>query len=104
MRAGNLRNRVALQRLQSGTDAIGQPSTSWVDVATVWADVRYVSGIETIKAGRDVSTSKASIQIRYTSGVDISMRAVVAGVGYEVVDIIPDAKRAFLTLICEAVK
>lgn len=104
MRAGKLRNRITLQQLQSGTDALGQPSTIWADVATIWADVRYASGIETIKAGRDVSTSKSSIQIRYTTGVTVAMRVLVNGAGYNIVDIVPDSKRAFLTLICEAVK
>lgn len=104
MRAGKLRSRATIMALVGADDALGQPSTTWQDVAVVWADVRFVSGIETIKAGREVSTSKASIQIRYLSGITAAMRINVDGVDYNIVDVVPDAKRAFLTLICEAVK
>ena len=53
-----------LSGLTAGSDALGQPAQSWLDFATLWADVRFVSGIETIKAGREISTSRASVRIR----------------------------------------
>ena len=101
MAAGKLHDRVTLLQRQSGQDALGQPSTAWVDVARLWAEVRFVSGIETIKAGRETSTSRASVRIRNMSGILRQMRAQLGGVDYEIVDIIPDPKRAYLTLICE---
>ena len=101
MPAGKLKDRVTLLQRQSGQDALGQPSTAWVDVASLWAEVRFVSGIETIKAGRETSTSRASVRIRNTNGIVRQMRVQLGGVDYEIVDIIPDPKRAYLTLICE---
>ena len=101
MRAGKLRDRIAIRHRQTSSDALGQPSTSWVDVAILWAEVKFVSGIETIKAGRETSTSRASVRIRNMSGIVRQMRAQLGGVDYEIVDIIPDPKRAHLTLICE---
>ena len=101
MSAGKLRDRIdILQRLTS-SDALGQQSTAWVGVASLWAEVRFVSGIETIKAGRETSTSRASVRIRSISGLDRQMRARIGAVDYEIVDIVPDQKRAYLTLICE---
>lgn len=104
MPAGKLNQRVTLSGLTGGTDALGQPLQYWADFATVWADVRFVSGIETIKAGRETSTSRASVRIRRRSGVDVSMRARINGVDYEIIDIIPDIRRTYLTLMCEVVK
>lgn len=103
MSAGKLNQRITLSGLAAGTDALGQPSQTWVDVATTWADVRFVSGIETIKAGREVSTSRTSVRIRRRSNVTRQMRARIEGVDYDILDIIPSADRAWLTLICEVV-
>ena len=101
MGAGKLNHRITLSGLSSGTDELGQPLQAWVDFATVWADVRFVSGIETIKAGREISTSRASVRIRRHANVSRQMRARIDGVEYDILDIIPSADRAWLTLICE---
>ena len=101
MSAGKLNQRVTLSGLSAGTDAIGQPLQTWVDVTTTWADVRFVSGIETIKAGREISTSRASVRIRRRGNVSRQMRVRIGGVEYEIVDVVPSVDRAYLTLICE---
>ena len=103
MGAGKLNHRITLSGLSSGTDALGQPLQAWVDFATVWADVRFVSGIETIKAGREISTSRASVRIRRRANVSRQMRARIDGVEYDILDITHSADRAWLTLICEVV-
>ena len=103
MGAGKLNHRITLRGLSTGTDDLGQPLQSWVDFAAVWADVRFVSGIETIKAGREISTSRASVRIRRRANVSRQMRARIDGVEYDILDIIPSADRAWLTLICEVV-
>ena len=103
MPAGKLNRRITLSGLSTGTDDLGQPLQSWVDFATVWADVRFVSGIETIKAGREISTSRASVRIRRRANVSRQMRARIDGVEYDILDIVPSADRAWLTLICEVV-
>lgn len=101
MPAGKIKDRVTLLQRQSGQDELGQPSAAWVDVASLWAEVRFVSGIETIKAGRETSTSRASVRIRRRSGVVAAMRLRIGAVAYEIVDVIPSADRAWLMLICE---
>lgn len=104
MPAGKLNHRIQLLARVAGQDALGQPIEVWQTVAEAWADVRFVSGIETIKAGRETSTSRASVRIRLRSGVDVSMRARIGSVDYEIIDIIPDIKRVYMTLLCEVVK
>lgn len=101
MSAGKLNRRITLSGLIAGSDALGQPLQSWVDFATLWADVRFVSGIETIKAGREISTSRASVRIRRRGNVSRQMRVRIGGVEYEIVDVVPSVDRAWLTLICE---
>lgn len=101
MSAGKLNQRVTLSGLSAGTDALGQPLQTWADVTTTWADVRFVSGIETIKAGREISTSRASVRIRRRGNVSRQMRVRIGGVEYEIVDVVPSVDRAWLTLICE---
>ena len=101
MSAGKLTQRITLSGLSAGTDALGQPLQTWVDVTTTWADVRFVSGIETIKAGREISTSRASVRIRRRGNVSRQMRVRIGGVEYEIVDVVPSVDRAWLTLICE---
>ena len=102
MQAGQLRSRVTLQTPTSGVDALGQPLQTWVDEVVVWANVRYLNGIETIKAGAQAGTSKVSIRIRYRAGVVSSMRVVHAGVVMQITAVLPDAARnLFIDLVCE---
>jgi len=52
-------------------------------------------------ANAQVNIGAASVRIRNMSGIVRQMRAQLGGVDYEIVDIVPDPKRAYLTLICE---
>jgi len=102
MPAGKLKHRIQLLARVDGQDALGQPVEVWQTVATTWADVRFVSGIETIKAGRETSTSKCSAKMRMNKLITRDMRIGIGEVTYKIVDIIPDMKtRAYMTLICE---
>ena len=102
MNIADLRHRVILQTLTAGQDAIGQPVTTWVDTASVWADVRYLSGLSAIKAGADVSLSKVSVRLRYrtvTAGQRIKHGTAI----YNIEAVLPDAKRSYVDLVCESV-
>lgn len=76
MEIGKLNRRVTIQRPATGEYPDGQPVIGWTDVATVWANVRYLNGIETVKADAVASVSKASIRIRRRTDVAASMRAL----------------------------
>lgn len=104
MQAGRLNRRCVLQTPGTATDEIGQPIPGWTDVATVWADIRMRSGMESIKAGAPVSVVAASIRIRYRSDVNAGMRVVHNLVAYEIKAKLPDVSgREFLDLVCEVV-
>lgn len=99
MKAANLRHRVQLQSQVDTVDAIGQPSTAWLTVATLWADIRYLSGLAAIKSGADVSVGKVSIRLRYTT-VSAAQRVVYGNEVFQIEAVLPDGKRQWVDLVC----
>lgn len=102
MTAGTRRQRVTLQQLQDGQDAIGAPVQVWVDVAPTWADVQYLSGLSAIKAGADVSLSRVSIRIRYRA-VSAGQRVKHGATVFNIEAVLPDARRVYTDLVCESI-
>ena len=104
LRSGSLNRRVTLQQQTLTQDGAGQPVNTWVDVGfPIWASVLLLSGLETIKADRPASIVKASIRIRYRSGVNAGMRVKVGLSFYEIMAVMPDeSKREFIDLACES--
>lgn len=103
---GQLNRRITLQAPSAGQDALGQPLGTWSDVATVWADIRHPSGLQALKADAASSTVRASIRIRWRTGVTAAMRLVdvASGAVYAIRAVLPDVQtRAHLDLVCEVV-
>ena len=104
MQAGRLNRRCTLQSASQQVDELGQPIPGWTDVATVWADIRMKSGLESIKAGASVSVVQASIRIRYRAGVNAGMRVVHNLTAYNITAVMPDVGgREFVDLVAEVV-
>ena len=101
MNPATLDQRVTLRSRTAGQDAIGQPVLAWTDVCTVWANVRYNTGAESIKAGADVSTVKASIRVRDGSGATPAMQAVHGAVVFEIKAVLPALRKGYVDLVCE---
>lgn len=100
-----LRHRISIQAPGAARDAAGQPiEAPWTEIAAPWADVRVLGGLETIKAGAVTALTKASVRIRYRTGIDTSMRVVHGAVVYQVHAILPDmARKQYIDLVCEAI-
>lgn len=105
MRAGTLNSRVTIKHLVSGQGPDGQPTDVWVDVAKVWANIRTMNGVESIKADREVSVVQYSIRIRRRTDVTAAMRVHEEdGTIYEVKSVRPDkVTRDKIDLVCEAI-
>lgn len=104
MQAGRLNRRCTLQAPGTTQDELGQPIPGWTDVATVWADIRMKSGLESIKAGAPVSVVQASIRVRYRAGITAGMRIVHNLVAYQITAVMPDVGgREFVDLVAEVV-
>lgn len=100
--AGSLNRRITIQGPGPTRDSAGQPVGGWVDVATVWADVRQQSGLQAIKAGAPTGSLSASIRIRWRAGVTDRMRVLYDGQVYRIAAVIRDPRRVFIDLVCEA--
>ena len=104
MQAGRLNRRCTLQAPGTAQDELGQPNPGWTDVATVWADIRMKSGLESIKAGAPVSVVQASIRVRYRAGITAGMRVVHNLQAFNIVAVLPDVGgREYVDLVCEVV-
>lgn len=99
-----MNHRITLLRRDVGKDAAGQPIESWTDVGTIWADVRFQTGAEVLRANAEVAIKRASIRIRTRSDVDTAMRARYQGEEFEVKSALPDVDRSFTFLVVESVK
>lgn len=102
--AGQLRDRITIQKRGGGTDSWGNPlPDAWTDHATVWANVRHLSGSESIKSGADTSIVKASFRVRSRKDIDAGMRVKHLGFDYNIEAVLPDDRCVFMDLICKRV-
>jgi len=104
MRAGLLNRRIVIQRRIQGVDEIGQPYDTTETVASVYASIRHISGLEAIKGGAEASIVKASVRIRYRTGINAGMTLLADTVTYEIKAVMPDVSgRKFVDLVCEVI-
>ena len=102
MDSRDLKSLVIVQALQTGQDEIGQPVTTWATFKTVRANIRYLNGVETIKADAVSSVVKASIRIRRRTDITAAMRVVFGATTFEIKAVLPDEQdRERLDLSCE---
>ncbi|GGH62164.1 hypothetical protein GCM10010975_26580 [Comamonas phosphati] len=102
--AGKLRHRIQmLQRAPGG--GLGQPSTVWEPYGQpIWADIKFLSGSESIKAGQVASKATASIRMRWRTDLTADMRASGSGFIFEVKSVLPDMlRRQHVDLVCEVI-
>ena len=99
MNAGHLRNFVAVQSRVDTVDEIGQPSTSWLTVASVWASIKYLNGLSAIKSGADVSLAKVSIRVRHGS-FNAGQRILYGNEAFNIEAVLPDGKKTYIDLVC----
>lgn len=101
--AGEFPHQIHIQRKTDGKDAWGTPlPDAWESLTAkpIWANVRYLSGSESIKAGADVSIVRASVRIRWRTGVDAGMRVLHGGQVFDVEAVLPSADRKHIDLVC----
>lgn len=105
MNLNRFQYKVALQAPSTDTDDYGQPLSTWTTIAEPMVDIKFLSGVESIKAGAASSVAKASIRMWYRTDVTAGMRVIHGLTVYNVVAVLPDmARRLHLDLVCEAVQ
>ena len=104
MQAGRLNSKITIQRKTAAADAWGTPEPQgWEDHAKVWSNVRHQSGSESIRAGADVSIVRASVRIRWRTGIDAGMRVLYQGQAFDIEAVLPGGNRQHLDLVCRLV-
>ena len=78
----------------------------WADVATVWGEVKGVSGRELIASGAQMSEVTFRMWIRYRADVTSASRVLWQQKGrsrliYTIVSALPDEKSTWLELLCK---
>lgn len=100
-----LNHRITLLKREAGRNAANERIAGWVDLGNTWANVRFQTGAEVLRAGADVSIVKCSIRIRARPGIDASMGVRYLGLAYGIKAVLPDSTdRQYMFLVCEAVK
>lgn len=79
MKAGDLRHRITIQENRPVKDAEGIVQDSWVDLATVWAALKPLSGRELLAAQALQSETTGTLEIRYRAGIKPSQRVIFGG-------------------------
>jgi SPP1 family predicted phage head-tail adaptor len=104
LEAGTLNRKIVIQRMGDEVDEVGQPipNPDWIDVASPWASIRHLAGLEAVRAGAESSLVRASIRIRYRLGINSGMRVKYGSSLYNINAVLPDAtNREYCDLVCE---
>ena len=105
MRAGDLDQRVTVERQQGGFDELGQPlPDTWAPLFTCWAAVEPLVGREYIAAQAAMSEVKLKIIMRYRPGITPADRVSHNGTVYQIESVIDvRSGNRELHLMCKAV-
>lgn len=87
----------------TGRDSMGQPIKGWSENPPIWADVRFISGREFVRADKETAEATASIRIR-SRAVNTAMRVRYKGVLYDIRAALPAASGEFIDLAVAEVK
>ena len=105
MKAGDLDQRVTVERLQGGFDELGQPlPDTWAPLFTCWAAVEPLVGREYLAAQAAVSEVTARIRMRFRPWMTAEDRVIHDGTIYNIVSVIDvRSENRELLLMCKAV-
>lgn len=104
--AGSFPHQIHIQQKTGGRDEWNLPlPEGWENITAkpIWANVRHLSGSETLKADKDTSTVRASVRIRWRKGINAGMRVVHDGMAYDIEGVLPGAGRQHVDLVCKLV-
>lgn len=110
VRAGQLKNRVRVERRTPGTDGAGQAPDTWELVGELWASIANETGMGAIRGslqgGVPTSIARYSFMARFETvralGIDPAMRIVHDGFAFEIKGITRDLQsRDKAYILCE---
>lgn len=84
---GKMDQRVVLRSRTVTTDAMGQDTITWVDVATVWAQRINQRSAEAFQAAQMGDDDVVELHIRHRADVLTTWRLEWGGVGYDITSV-----------------
>lgn len=104
MKAGQLDQRISLQRREQGEDEAGQPFDTWVIVGSCWAAVRPLRGREIIAADAVTAVMDVRVTMRYRPDVTTAMRVLHGTETYNITAVVDvNSGNRELELMCKRV-
>ena len=88
MKAGQLDQRVTIERQSQETDPYGQPIDEWLAIVNTWGAVEPLAGREYIAAMAVQSDVTTRVRLRYRPGITSADRVVHEGRLYNIVSVI----------------
>ena len=102
MQIGKLRHRITLQKQVNTVNDYGAAVTTWKNVATVWADVRPLSGREYFSAQQIQSEVTTQIWLRHIEGIKPTMKVKFGKREFEILSVLNTQERdVSLQLMCK---
>lgn len=100
--AGELDQRITIQRRDDAQDGYGQTVEAWTDVCRCWAKAQPLRGRELFAAQQTQEQSEVRFVIRYRPDLDAAMRVLWRGQphGITAPPIDVGARREWLELMC----
>jgi putative phage head-tail adaptor len=102
MNIGKLRHRITLLRQVNEVNDYGASTQTWKRVATVWANVRPLSGREYFSAQQVQSEITTQIWLRYIEGIKPTMKVKFGEREFEILSVLNIQERdVSLQLMCK---
>ena len=104
---GQYDKRVFFLKRTGERDPEGQPLTDdedWAVVGGAWANIRFRTGLETVKADAISNVLPASIRVQGRPAVDEKMRVQFKTYLFRIISVVPDEQQEHVDLVCETVK
>ncbi|MFL9960460.1 phage head closure protein [Paraburkholderia sediminicola] len=87
MRTGKLNRRITIERRQDSKNGSGGTISGWIQFATPWAAINYLSGMErnaTLHQGGETADARTTFTMRYLAGVTETMRILYGGKAFNI--------------------
>ena len=107
MTIGPMRHRITIRNFTSTRTPSGQPVEEWADGATIWAEVKGISGRESLTAGAERTDATVRVWVRYRNDILASSRLLVLNGPYKGVTLnvngppVPNSKGTRLEILCK---
>lgn len=107
MQAGRLKDRVTIQNFLTSRLPSGQIKENWQDGATIWAEIKGISGREILSSGAEKAEATIRVWVRNNDDISSASRlrcdsGPFKGITLDVVaPPIPDATNDRMEILCK---